>query len=63
MEILFWYYEYINSLNLNKYQKLMLQKLGAGYSIKNYRRDMKNYIDSLELGAAEKQQIDDALFK
>lgn len=56
-------FEYINSLNLNKYQKLMLQKLGAGYSIKNYRRDMKNYIDSLELSAAEKQQIDDALFK
>ena len=41
----------------------MLQKLGAGYSIKNYRRDMQNYIDSLELSAAEKQQIDDALFK
>ena len=56
-------FEYINSLNLNKYQKLMLQKLGAGYSIKNYRRDMQNYIDSLELSAAEKQQIDDALFK
>ena len=56
-------FEYINSLNLNKYQKLMLQKLGAGYSIKNYRRDMRNYIDSLELSAAEKQQIDDALFK
>ena len=56
-------FEYINSLNLNKYQKLMLQKLGAGYSIKNYRRDMQNYINSLELSAAEKQQIDDALFK
>ena len=56
-------FSYINSLELNKYQKLMLQKLGAGYSIKNYRRDMQNYINSLELSAAEKQQIDDALFK
>lgn len=56
-------FSYINSLELNKYQKLMLQKLASGYSIKNYKREMQNYINSLELSAAEKQQIDDALFK
>ena len=56
-------FSYINSLELNKYQKLMLQKLASGYSIKNYKREMQDYINGLELSAAEKQQIDDALFK
>lgn len=53
---------YINSLNLNKYQKTMLYKLAGGYSIKNYKNDMFNYINSLELTAEEKQTIYNELF-
>ncbi len=54
--------EYINSLDLNKYQKLMLEKIGAGYSIKNYRNSLGQYIDSLDLTISEKQDIDSELF-
>ena len=55
-------FNYINSLPLNQYQKLMLQKMGAGYSIKSYKGQMHNYLDSLDLTAEEKQQIDNELF-
>lgn len=55
-------FNYINNLNLNMYQKLMLQKMAAGYSIKTYKRDMQNYIESLQMTAEEKQQIDNELF-
>jgi len=55
-------FEYINSLPLNQYQKLMLEKMGAGYSIKNYKTEMQQYIQSLDLTAEEKQQIDNELF-
>lgn len=54
--------EYINSLDLNKYQKLMLEKIGAGYSIKNYRNSLGQYIDSLDLTISEKKDIDSELF-
>ena len=53
---------YINSLNLNKYQKVMLEKLAAGYSIKNYKSEMQKYINSLDLSKEEKEAIDSALF-
>ena len=53
---------YINSLNLNKYQKMMLENLAAGYSIKNYKSDMQRYINSLDLTKEEKEAIDSALF-
>ena len=56
-------FEYINSLPLSIEQKLMLQKMGAGYSIKQYRIRMHDYINSLDLTADEKQSIDDVLFK
>lgn len=54
--------EYINSLDLNKYQKLMLEKIGAGYSIKNYRNSLGQYIDNLDLTISEKKDIDSELF-
>lgn len=56
-------FEYINSLPLNIEQKLMLQKMAGGYSIKQYRGRMHDYINSLDLTAEEKQSIDDVLFK
>jgi hypothetical protein len=55
-------FNYINNLNLNMYQKLMLQKMAAGYSIKTYKRDMQNYIESLQMTAEEKEKIDKELF-
>ena len=55
-------YQYINSLNLNKYQKLMLEKMAGGYSIKNYKSEMRQYIESLSLTKEEKQAIDKELF-
>jgi len=55
-------FEYINSLALNQYQKLMLQKLAGGYSIKSYQRAIRSYIEGLEMTASEKQQLDKELF-
>ena len=55
-------FQYINSLNLNKYQKLMLEKMAGGYSIKNYKSQMREYIESLNLTKEEKQAIDKELF-
>ena len=54
--------KYINSLSLNQYQKLMLERLAGGYSIKNYKSQMQRYINSLELTKEEKEAIDSALF-
>ena len=54
--------KYINSLNLNKYQKLMLEKLGAGYSIKNYHSYLHSYINDLNVSKEEKETIDRVLF-
>ena len=53
---------YINSLDLNKYQKMMLEKLGAGYSIKNYRSYLYSYINDLNISKEEKETIDSVLF-
>lgn len=55
-------FEYINSLPLNVEQKLILQKIGAGYSVKNQRARLTNYIENLDLSADEKQRIDKVLF-
>lgn len=54
--------QYIDSLNLNQYQKLMLEKLAGGYSIKNYKSQVQQYINSLELSKEDKEAIDSALF-
>ncbi len=55
-------FEYINSLPLSVEQKLMLQKMGAGYSIKQYRGRLHNYINNMELTKEQKQAIDKVLF-
>lgn len=54
---------YIQSLSLDIPQKLMLEKLAGGYSIKSYERYMYGYIESLEMTAEEKQAIHKELFK
>lgn len=56
-------FNYINTLDLNKYQKTMLYKLAGGYSIKTYKNEMYDYIESLELSADEKKAIYEELFK
>ena len=56
-------FDYINSLEMNKYQKAMLYNMAGGYSIKSYANEMFDYIDSLEITAKEKQVIYDELFK
>lgn len=48
---------YIEKLNLNKYQKTMLYRISGGYSIKNYKDEMYNYINSLNITANEKKNI------
>ena len=48
---------YIEKLNLNKYQKTMLYRISGGYSIKNYKNEMYNYINSLNITANEKKNI------
>lgn len=55
-------FEYINSLSLNQYQKLMLQKLAAGYSIKGYENQMFDYIEKFDLTKQEKQDLHNELF-
>ena len=53
---------YIESLNLNKAQKVMLYKMAGGYSIKSYKNDMYNYIESLPLSKEEKYTMWEELF-
>ena len=55
-------FNYINSLPMNQIQKLMLQKMAGGYSIKNYEQAVFNYINSLDLSKEEKQNIHKELF-
>ena len=55
--------QYIESLPLDVPQKIMLEKMAGGYSIKSYKSYMQSYIESLPLTAEEKQAIDDELFK
>lgn len=55
-------FNYINSLPMNQYQKLMLQKMAGGYSIKNYEQAIFNYINNLDLTKEEKQNMHKELF-
>lgn len=48
--------EYLNSLPLNPIQKTYLYSL-AGYSIKPYKNELYNYLNSLNISAEEKQQV------
>ena len=54
--------QYINSLKLNRYQKIMLQKLAGGYSISSYENEMFNYINSLNMTRTEKETLHKQLF-
>lgn len=56
-------FKYINALPLNQYQKLMLQKMAGGYSIKSYQNAMFEYINGLDLTKQEKQNIHKELFE
>lgn len=47
---------YINSLPLNGYQRVLLLSMN-GYSVKSYKTVMFNYINSLPISASRKQQI------
>lgn len=47
---------YINSLPINQYQKVFLYKT-SGYSIKSYKSQMFNYINSMELTVDEKKSL------
>lgn len=50
-------FEYINSLNYSKEQKIILYTMLSGYSITNYKNEMHKYIDSLKISKSEKESI------
>ena len=54
--------QYIESLSLDVPQKIMLEKMAGGYSIKDYENYMYGYIESLPMTAEEKQAIHNQLF-
>ena len=53
--------EYIQTLPLNRNQKIVLQKLSGGYSINNYRNEIQKYIEKLDLSQNEKKTLDSLL--
>lgn len=53
---------YINGLNLNTYQKMMLEKMAGGYSIKNYQNYIYEYLEQTDLTRSEKFTIWEELF-
>ena len=53
---------YINNLDLNLYQKMMLEKMAGGYSIKNYQNYIYEYLESEDLTNSEKYVIWEELF-
>lgn len=50
-------FEYINGLNYNKNQKIILFKMLGGYSIKDYQSSIFSYINNLKISKNEKQEI------
>ena len=54
--------EYINSLELSVEQKMMLEKMAGGYSVKNYKNYIYNYLETLDLTDSEKYTIWEELF-
>lgn len=54
--------KYIQSLSLDIPQKIMLEHMAGGYSIKDYENYMFTYIESLSMTAEEKQAIHNELF-
>lgn len=55
-------FKYINSLNYNKVQKMMLYKTLGNYSIKNYKKEMYEYIEGLKISKEEKETIWNQLY-
>lgn len=55
--------EYIQTLNIEPAQKLMLEKLAGGYSIKDYKNYIVSYLDSTNLSQEDKRTIYNQLFK
>lgn len=53
---------YINGLDLNMYQKMMLEHQAGGYSIKDYCNYIQEYLDSTSLTDSEKYAIWEELF-
>lgn len=53
--------EYIQTLPLNRNQKIALQKLSGGYSINNYRNEIQKYIEKSDLSQNEKKNLDSLL--
>ena len=53
---------YIESLDLNMYQKMMLEKMAGGYSIKNYKNYIYEYLEQAGLSQNEKYTIWEELF-
>lgn len=54
--------EYINSLDLTINQKLILQKTLGGYSIKDYKDRITNYVNSLNINTTDKTEMLKKLF-
>lgn len=54
--------EYIKGLYLDTEQKMMLEKMAGGYSIKNYKNYIYNYLESTGLTDSEKYTIWEELF-
>jgi hypothetical protein len=54
--------QYIQSLSLDIPQKIMLEKMAGGYSIRSYEDYMFQYIESLPMSAIEKQALHKQLF-
>lgn len=50
-------FQYINGLNYNKNQKIILFKMLGGYSIKDYQSSIFSYINNLKISKNEKQEI------
>lgn len=54
---------YIESLDLSVPQKMMLEKVAGGYSIKDYKNYMYQYLESLPMTSNEKYNIWNELFE
>ena len=54
---------YINNLDLNKTQKILLEKMAGGYSISNYKSQVYDYIETTDLSQSEKYKIWEKLFE
>ena len=54
---------YINNLDLNKTQKILLEKMAGGYSISNYKSQVYDYLETTGLSQSEKYKIWKNLFE